>query len=370
MGGGNTAFEDDPISVWLNPAGTATQPRGASLSTQSFPGYVRDGSVNPPGHFPAQTQLNQPDGIPSHLGLVFPFGSEERPQAVGVCFVSPIFLKMVFDAPDDFVGGNLYSPNVWGTEQAFYRVRLAYGRDFRVRPVGEEGWFSHIAIGLAADVGFTTFDMTDLYRGQSTRDSKTAFGAGFGTLIGVFDNTRSLKINVGMAYQSAIGFDLERRQTLTPRLGPAFNWPDQLQVGTQVFLLEGLPLRLCAELQIVGWRRASLSSTIPGVNAFAETTTYSAGAEYRIPVGESTTLFPRVGLRSFDAPWSSNNRSRMPAYQDWQLSISTRSGRFLIYSGGIGISFVGTSGVVSSIDVSFDIGGDVPGVAASFVIGY
>ena len=25
MGGGNTAFEDDPTSVWLNPAGIATQ---------------------------------------------------------------------------------------------------------------------------------------------------------------------------------------------------------------------------------------------------------------------------------------------------------------------------------------------------------
>ena len=28
MGGSYTAFEDDPVSIWLNPAGIATQPCG------------------------------------------------------------------------------------------------------------------------------------------------------------------------------------------------------------------------------------------------------------------------------------------------------------------------------------------------------
>jgi hypothetical protein len=370
MGGGGTAFEDDPISVWLNPAGIATQPRGLSLTYQSFPAYVTDDSKSPPSHIPARLEMNQPDGMPTHLGVVFPFGSEERPQAVGLSFVSPLFLKLAFDAPDDFVSGNLFSPNVWSTEQTFYRVRLAYGRDFRIRPIGEEGWLSHVAIGLAADVGFTTLEMVDLTRGRTTRDSKTAFGAGFGTLIGVFDNTRNLKINLGMTYQSAIGFDLERLPTLTPRPGPAFNWPDQLQVGAVVFLLEGLPLRLCGEIQRVGWSKASHRSAIPGVEAFQDSTTVSVGAEYRVPVSDTTTLFPRLGLRLFEAPWSGNDRARLPAYEDWQLSISTRAGRFLIFSGGIGISFAGTSGGVTSLEVSFDIGGDAPGAAASFIVSF
>ena len=30
MGGSYTAFEDDPVSIWLNPAGIATQPSQAA----------------------------------------------------------------------------------------------------------------------------------------------------------------------------------------------------------------------------------------------------------------------------------------------------------------------------------------------------
>ena len=47
MGGGNTAFEDDPTSVWLNPAGIATQSKGLSVSTQTYPAYHRDAAISP-----------------------------------------------------------------------------------------------------------------------------------------------------------------------------------------------------------------------------------------------------------------------------------------------------------------------------------
>ncbi|MDP6959865.1 MAG: hypothetical protein QF645_13760, partial [Planctomycetota bacterium] len=39
MGGSYTAFEDDPVSVWLNPAGIATQQDQLSLSYQTYTAY-------------------------------------------------------------------------------------------------------------------------------------------------------------------------------------------------------------------------------------------------------------------------------------------------------------------------------------------
>ena len=39
MGGSYTAFEDDPVSVWLNPAGIATQQDQFGLSYQTYTGY-------------------------------------------------------------------------------------------------------------------------------------------------------------------------------------------------------------------------------------------------------------------------------------------------------------------------------------------
>ena len=39
LGGGGTAFEDDPHSIWLNPAGIATQPGGLAISFQTYPFY-------------------------------------------------------------------------------------------------------------------------------------------------------------------------------------------------------------------------------------------------------------------------------------------------------------------------------------------
>ncbi|HXX93872.1 MAG TPA: hypothetical protein VEN81_09575, partial [Planctomycetota bacterium] len=39
MGGSYTAFEDDPVSVWLNPAGIATQLTSASIAYQTYTTY-------------------------------------------------------------------------------------------------------------------------------------------------------------------------------------------------------------------------------------------------------------------------------------------------------------------------------------------
>src|SRR2546428_3772178 len=42
MGGSYTAFEDDPVSVWLNPAGIATQPDAFALAHQTYTTYEID----------------------------------------------------------------------------------------------------------------------------------------------------------------------------------------------------------------------------------------------------------------------------------------------------------------------------------------
>ena len=39
MGGSYTAFGDDPVAIWTNPAGTATQPSSATITYQSFTQY-------------------------------------------------------------------------------------------------------------------------------------------------------------------------------------------------------------------------------------------------------------------------------------------------------------------------------------------
>src|SRR5438552_4596855 len=39
MGGSYTAFEDDPVSVWLNPAGIATQNTSGAIAYQTYTTY-------------------------------------------------------------------------------------------------------------------------------------------------------------------------------------------------------------------------------------------------------------------------------------------------------------------------------------------
>jgi hypothetical protein len=365
MGGGYTAFEDDPVSVWSNPAGMASQSGGMSLQAQTYPVYKRSDSAVPPGRVPARVGLNGPAGVPSFFGALYQIGSEERPQALGVCFTSPLLLRMAFDGPDDSV-----SPNVWTTTQSFFRIRLAYARDFRFRPVGEEGWMPHLSVGLGGDLAFSRFEMTDLVLDKTDRETRSEFGGGLGMLLGLFDNTRNLKINVGMAYQSAIGLDMRELHGEDLLNGPSLNWPEQIHIGILVYLLEGLPLRLTADALLTNWRGASERSELPGVDSFSRTVTFSVGGEYRVSLDGATTLFPRLGVRFYDPPWLTNQRGRLPATEEWQLVLSTRDDRFVVFSAGLGVSFTGAGGRVTSLDVSFEIGGDAPGAAIGITAGF
>src|SRR5689334_24006256 len=84
MGGSYTAFEDDPVSVWLNPAGIATQPSAMSISYQSYTTYPIGEETTSTGTkttADAQTTMVDPAFIPSYLGFVFQIGSAESPMA-------------------------------------------------------------------------------------------------------------------------------------------------------------------------------------------------------------------------------------------------------------------------------------------------
>lgn len=353
------------MGVWCNPAGMSTQPSGAALAFQTYTAYEDRDSSNPPTHLPPQISFGDPGGVPSFVGAVWQVGSEERPQALGVGFVNPLFLKMAFDAPDD-AGG----PNVRETTQSMYRLRLGFARDFRFRPIGAEGWLPHLSIGLGADLGITRFEMRDFVTGERDHEAKSEFGGGIGILLGLFDNTRNLKVNLGMAYQSAIAFDLTSSHTLDPRHGPFFNWPDQFQLGALIYLLEGLPLRLTAEVQFVGWRSATEPSDVPGVDSFRRTLIVSTGVEYRVAASESVTLLPRIGLRRFQASWDTTQQAMLPANDEWQLLLSSRAAWFLVVSAGIGVSYTGSSGTVTSFDVSLEYGGDCPAASIGWSIGW
>jgi len=363
MGGGASAFEDDPIGVWCNPAGMATQQTGASFETQTYIVYRRNDAAAPPTHFSGDTGFNDPALVPSTVGAVIQVGTVERPQAIGIAFVSPVLLRMAFDAADD-----PSSPNTWTTSQRFSRFRLAYARDFKFRAAGEEGLFPHLSIGLGMDLGMTTMRMEDPFIDQDRRGSKSEFGAGFGFLLCAFDNTRNLKVNLGAAYQTSISFDLVMPVTSTDRNAPTLNWPDQIQLGALVYLLEGLPLKISAEVQFIDWKNACPPSDVPGVDRFTRSTVASVGGEYRIALSPSTVLYPRVGVRFFDAPWRSRDKADLPGVGEWQLRITTHAERFTVFCAGIGLSLLGQGGGATTVNVAVEFGEDAPSVSLGVVV--
>src|SRR5262250_786032 len=78
MGGSYTAFEDDPVSVWLNPAGIATQPDQLSVAYHTYTAYPK-GRERGPGdtiNFTVKpsTIMGDPALLPSYLGFVFQVG--------------------------------------------------------------------------------------------------------------------------------------------------------------------------------------------------------------------------------------------------------------------------------------------------------
>jgi hypothetical protein len=367
MGGSYTAFEDDPVSIWLNPGGIATQTDGGTIVYQTYTLY--DLKTSPSGGAPttrSQIGWSDPAFLPSYLGAIFQLGSSDSPQAIGICFATPFRLRLAYN-PYDFTTGTSSATPGLVVDQSFYRIRAAYARDFIFKP---EGLFTHLAVGVGADVNITDWTFSEfkvINGGTDTAtltfsDRNVGFGGGAGLLLGVYDNRSNFKVNLGAAWQSKASYSF----SIDAVDVPLFDWPNQYQGGLTFYMLDGLPLRFTADAQVIQWSSAVRHSLLPGVNSFRNVTNYSAGAEYAIPVSERVKMYPRAGVRIFNAPWSDENN--LPAVGLQRLAIDTKSGSFVIGSFGLGVGWSSDTGKSRMFEVGADVGGDQPGFALAFTM--
>lgn len=361
MGGSYTAFEDDPVSIWLNPAGIATQPDGMSIAYQTYLFYEPTGESGaagsgPPNRVPAEMGWSRPALIPSFIGVVAQAGTPDSPEAFGFCFTSPFRLKFPFSGAPPF--GELDQ----ALDQTFYRFRLAYAKDFRFKE--GEGSFTHMAVGLGLDISITDSEFSDFSSGGvgALSVSDMGFGGGFGLLLGVYDNTKDLKINFGFALQTKVPYEFSLGSTILP----LFDWPQQIQAGLSFYLLDKLPLRLTLDAQFIGWADAIAESAVPGRDDFRDSVNFSLGMEYRVQTSGRYTFLPRAGVRLYRPPWEGQDKQDLPAAEDSVLFISNRSDSFLVASFGIGIQWANEGGKVRTVDLAYDTGNDAPGFAMGY----
>jgi len=359
MGGSYTAFEDDPVSIWLNPAGIASQPDQASLAYQTYTAYPVQKERGPGNTVvfseEAETVLADPEIIPSFMGLVFQLGSPESPLAIGICYARPYLLNYAMDEIVSPTQTTFQPDNE--VEQALSRFRVALAKDFRFRKPEEGGFLTHLSLGLGLDVGYERWRFRT--PASDTTDTSAAFGFGAGILVGLYDNTDSLRVNVGAAYQSAI----EYKFSVSPGLQPAFDMPEQLNVGMTFYLLHNFPLRFTFDLQFIRWEDTAADPFFGNQPKFEDVTNYSVGAEYRIPAGK-VNLYPRLGYRRFDAPWE--DEDNLPATGGFKLVLDTDGEAFNIFTFGLGISWTTEGGKVRAVDLAADVGGDAPNVALGY----
>src|SRR5262245_47114389 len=131
MGGSYTAFEDDPVSVWLNPGGIATQPTAGTICYQTYTIYdLRTSTSGGTSRATSQIGWTDPAIVPGYLGATFQIGTPESPQSVGFCFTTPFRLRLEY-LPFDFTTGQSGTEPLLTVDQSFYRIRAAYARDFK-----------------------------------------------------------------------------------------------------------------------------------------------------------------------------------------------------------------------------------------------
>ena len=353
MGGSYTAFEDDPVSIWLNPAGISTQPTSFSIAYQTYVTYPLH-EVRPPGSptttfsSEAETTFVDPALLPSYIGLVFAVGPQDSGFAVGVCWAQPYHLNYSFDRISD-PAQTTFTPDS-NVDQSFGRFRVAVAKDFRFQKLGTPGFFTHLSLGASLDLGYERWEFKSAARNAS--DNATGFGAGAGLLAGVYDNGNTLRVNFGAAWQSSVNWNFN----VDPDVLPAFDMPQQVNVGATVYLLQGFPLRATVDFQWIQWSRTAEKPFFAGREKFRDATNYSLGVEYRIGILENVDVYPRLGFRRFQAPWSDPNN--LPMVSDFQLVLDTKGSAFNILTFGGGISWTSAEGKVRSIDVGADVGGD------------
>ena len=353
MGGSYTAFEDDPVSVWLNPAGISTQPTSFSIAYQTYVTYPLH-EVRPPGSptttfsAGAETKFVDPALLPSYLGLVFAVGPHESGFAIGVCYAQPYHLNYSFDRVSD-PAQTTFTPDS-NVDESFGRFRVAVAKDFRFQKLGTPGFFTHLSVGAGLDLGYERWEFKSAARNAS--DNAVAFGGGAGILAGVYDNAESFRVNFGVAWQSGVKWNFD----VDPDVLPAFDMPQQVNVGATVYLLPGFPLRATVDFQWIQWSRTAEVPFFAGRKKFRDAANISLGAEYRIAIMENVDLYPRLGFRRVQAPWS--DRRDLPMVSDFQLVLDTKGSVFNIVTFGAGFGWTSAEGKVRSVDVGADVGGD------------
>jgi hypothetical protein len=361
MGGSYTAFEDDPVSIWLNPSGIATQPNAVAISYQTYttyPIHSQKSGVNEPSTFsaPAETSFVDPPFVPSFVGLVFHVGAPDSGMAAGFCYARPYHLNYSFNRIDDPLQTEFSTttPNS-NLDQAFHRFRVSLAKDFRMSPPGDPGFLTHLSVGVAVDAGYVHRKFhSDI---DSVDDGATSYGGGAGLLLGVYDNTESFRVNFGAAYQSPIKFNFP----VEPNIVPGFDMPQQLNAGFTFYLFQGFPVRLTVDFQWVEWSKTADPASFEGQKEFRDALNYSFGAEYRIDLDRDVRLYPRLGFRRFDAPWS--DASNLPMTANYKLVIDTKASSFNLVTFGLGLAWSSAESKLRSIDVGVDVGGDTYNLA-------
>jgi long-subunit fatty acid transport protein len=359
MGGSYTAFEDDPVSIWLNPAGIATQPNQMSIDYQTYTTYPLQRKLNSGAvDFSAQaaTTLVDPAFIPSFLGLVFQVGTPDDAMALGICYARPFHISYSFDHVEDPTT-TVFVPDS-NVQESFSRFRATFAKDFRLEAPGQPGFFTHISVGVGVDVGYETWHFDGST--QSITDTSTAPGYGGGILVGLYDNTEDIKVNLGVAYQSSIRWHFN----VDPQLFPAFDMPQQINAGLTGYLLPGQRLRATVDFQWVQWSKTAEAPAFEGQPRFRDSTNYSVGVEYRYTVNQKINLYPRAGFRRFEAPWA--NKDDLPMTSNYKLLLDTKGGTFNIITAGLGFSYTDDRGKSWVIDLGTDFGGDSFNMALGF----
>jgi long-subunit fatty acid transport protein len=361
MGGSYTAFEDDPVSVWLNPAGISTQPDQLSIAYQTYTSYPLHREIDPGDDVvtfsgEAESVLVDPEFIPSYVGLVFHVGAPDSGMAVGVCYARPYYLDYSFDRVDDPAQTAFRADS--NMKQAFSRFRAVFAKDWRLREPGDPGFLTHVSAGVGLDLGYARWQFSS--ETDKVSDNSTAFAGGLGALAGLYDNGESLRVNLGVAYQSFVKWDFN----IDPDVFPAFDMPQQMNVGLTFYLLSGTPLRLTFDFQWIDWSETADTAFFPGHPEFEDAKNFSLGAEYKVPLGSGVSLYPRLGYRRFDAPWE--DEDDMPMTSRYKLLVDTEGEAFNIFTFGAGLSWTTEASKVRSIDVAADAGGDASNLAIGF----
>jgi long-subunit fatty acid transport protein len=364
MGGSYTAFQDDPLLVWLNPAGISTQPDQMSIVYQTYTGYPREEAEGPGGSssFSVEGQIILPDPayLPSYVGFVFQVGTPEEPMAVGVGFARPYNLGYSMDEVQSPLQ-TVFEPR-FEVEESLSRFRVALARDFRLRKAGEAGTFTHVAVGVGGDLGYEQWRFTPPpgdARGER-HDASAALGFGAGVLVGLYEDPDSLSLHFGAAYQSRVEFDFG----VDPDLIPAFDMPEQFNVGLTAYFHRGFPLRVTFDTQFIGWEATAEDPKIGSHPTFRDSVNFSLGLEYRVDASERLVLLPRLGYRRFQAPWE--DEDDLPATSRFKLVLDTRDSEFDILTFGMGFSWTTEARKVRTIDVAGETGGDSFNVALGY----